>query len=148
MRRKEIILPKIYEPSNGSLIGWFVYFSVSNHVTSKMQRIRRYEGFTKCKSIEECRINAKRLVDEFTTKLNNGWTPWKDKHVIWSDNLVYSDIAKQRKPLRRTKKTIPYWCSVFLDENRDAGRPAPHIDTGRTQFLFVLNQGGHARNVA
>jgi integrase len=119
MRRKEIILPKIYEPSDGSIKGWFIYFSIFDDFTGKMKRTRRYEGFTKCKSIDECRTNAQRLVDEYTQKLNNGWTPWKDKQVIWSDNLVYSDIAKQRKPLRRTKKTISYWCSLYLDTNKN-----------------------------
>ena len=45
---------------------------------------------------------------------------------------------------------------VFFEENRNAGRPATHINTGRTKLLLIFNQsrmrrdigrGGHARQL-
>ena len=36
---------------------------------------------------------------------------------------------------------------VLLDKDRDAGGAAAHVDAGSTQFLFILDQRGYARDI-
>ncbi len=114
MKRKEIILPKIYRPKSGRYADWFVYFSVYDEFTGKMRRFRKSEGFKKCNSEKECLANARRLQVKYTRLLRRGWSPFENKKVIWTDTLAYQEVAKGRKPIRRSKKNIPYFLSEFL----------------------------------
>ncbi len=36
---------------------------------------------------------------------------------------------------------------VLLDEDRQTGGPAPHVDAGGPQFLFILDKAGDARHI-
>ena len=36
---------------------------------------------------------------------------------------------------------------VFFHENRNAGRAAPHVDTGGPQFLLIFNETGFTRDI-
>ncbi len=119
MRQKQIILPKIYQPSNDSIEGWFVYFTIFNEYKNKMQRFKRSQGFKACTTVEQCKKNATALKYKYTTKLKNGWTPFNDKSVIWSDNLVYNEISKKHKAIRKTKRNIPYFLSEYLERNKN-----------------------------
>ena len=115
MKRKEIILPKIYKPKSGVFEEWFVYFSVFDEFTGRMKRFRRFKGFRDCNSTEECQANANKLKLKYTRMLRRGWSPFENKGVIWSDTLAYVAIDKQRKPILRSKKAIPYYLSKFLE---------------------------------
>ncbi len=119
MRRKEIILPKIYSPPNDSVSGWFLYFSVYDDFKCKMIRYRRYDGFKACKTIEECKENATKIKKKYINRLKSGWTPLNEKSVIWSDNLEYHEITKKRNPKRRSKRNIPYFLSEYLERSKD-----------------------------
>ena len=115
MRRKEAILPKTYRPPSGDPERWFVYFSVYDSYTDSLKRFRRHEGFKKCKTVLECEKNAAKLKRRYTERLRKGWNPLEDNRtVIWSDNLEYQEVTKHIKPVRKTKKTIPYYLSGFL----------------------------------
>ncbi len=126
MRNKEIILPKIYRPPDKSISGWYVYFSVYNEFSDKMERFKRTRGFTTCETVEECQKVAYKLKNKYTKKLINGWTPFNDKSVIWKDNLVYHEVKKKRTPIRRSKKTISFFCSKYLDEKKRILSPASY----------------------
>lgn len=126
MRKKEVILPKIYRPPHNSTRGWYIYFSVFDEFTNKMQRHRRTKGFVKCKTVAECLRNAYKLKNLYTKKLKNGWLPYNDDSIIWADNLVYYDIKQKIKPIRRSKKTISYYCSKYLEEKKRVLSPASY----------------------
>ncbi len=119
MRKKKIILPKIYRPPDGNPRRWHVSFSVFDEISGKMQRFRKTEGFAACKTEDECNRNAQRLKQKYTARLKNGWTPFDDRYVIWEDSLEYENISKI-KPHYRTKKTVAYYTDKFLrtKENR------------------------------
>jgi hypothetical protein len=36
---------------------------------------------------------------------------------------------------------------VFLHEDREAGRPAAHVDAGRPQLLFIFHKARHAGDI-
>ncbi len=120
MRRKEIILPQIHKPDNQSITGWYVYFSVYNDFTEKMKRFRKTDGFSECTTFKECSLLATRLKYKYTKKLKSGWTPFYADEVIWSDNLIYNQQAKTLKRVRRTKRTVHYFSSLFLENNKAA----------------------------
>ncbi len=115
MRRKEVILPKIYRPPSGLPERWFIYFSVYDTYADKLKQFRRHEGFKKCKTLDECEKHARKLKRKYYDRLKKGWNPLEDnKEVIWNDSLAYQEVIKHIKPVRRTKKTIPYYLAVFL----------------------------------
>lgn len=114
MRRKKIILPRIYRPSDGDPRRWHVEFSVFDEIAGKMQRFRKTEGFSKCTSEVECMANARRLKNKYTNRLLKGWTPFDDKSVIWEDSLEYQAIIKKNPPQYRTKKTVAYYSVKYM----------------------------------
>jgi len=116
MRKIEIILPKIYRAPNNDFGHWFVYFSVRNELTDKLVRYRKFAGFASCKTKEEAEKNAKALKSKYNRKLKSGWLPDNDNGVIYWDNLVYQDLARQVNPIRRTKRSIRYYSNRFLEK--------------------------------
>lgn len=126
MRRKEIVLPRVYRPKDDNPRKWHVEYSVYDEVTDKMQRFRVTKGFAACNSIEESKANANRLKSEIKRKLLNGWTPFNDsKKVIWSDSIEYHKITKNRIPTYRTRKTVHYYSTKFL-ETKAHTAPSSH----------------------
>ncbi len=120
MRKKKILLPRIYRPKNGDTSRWHVEFSVYDDIADKMQRFRKTEGFAKCKSERECWVNAARLKNEYTKKVLNGWTPFDDnQNVIWSDSLAYEDIKKKSEPVYRSRKNVAYYSTKFLKTKKN-----------------------------
>ena len=115
MRQIEIILPKIYRAPGFDFGHWFVYFSVRNELTEKLVRYRKFAGFAGCKNKTEAEKNAQALKSKYLRKLKAGWLPDNDKGVIYKDNLVYQDLAKQVNPVRRTKRSVRYYSNKFLD---------------------------------
>ena len=117
MKRKELILPKVYFPKNDSIEGWFIYFSMYDEYTGKMKRIKRKDGFANCSTLVECKAHGKSLQEKYRKKILAGWSPFKQKGVVWSDHLIYKD-KKIDKPLRKTSKNISYYCSEYLKLNK------------------------------
>ncbi len=115
MRTKQVLLPQIHKPKNESIIGWYVYFSVYDEYTGKMKRFRRFDGFNECTTYKECSVLASKIKSRYTKKLKLGWTPFFSDDVIWSDNLLYNDHKKKQKKTRRTKRTIAYYSSQYLE---------------------------------
>jgi integrase len=115
MRQIEIILPKIYRAPGADFVHWYVHFSVRNHLTGKLVRYRKFAGFASCKTKEEAERNARALKAKYLRKLKSGWLPDNDPGLIYRDNLVYQDLAKQVNPIRQTKRSIRYYSNRFLD---------------------------------
>ncbi len=115
MRKKKVLMPRIYKPVDGQPRRWHVEFSVFDEIKDKMQRFRKTEGFAKCTTDRQCWANAYKLKNEYSRKLQAGWTPFDDsQNVIWEDDLVYKAIYKNQKPLYRTKRTVAYYSTRFL----------------------------------
>lgn len=142
MRKKQIIMPRIYKPTVFDPKKWHVEFSVMDDITEKMQRFRKTKGFSQCVTEKQCWANARKLKTEYSKKLLSGWTPFDDDQtVIWEDSLTYFDIHKHRKPLYRTKKTVAYYSVRFLKtkENTAPGSYKTYMSKLRSLRTWLNN---------
>lgn len=94
-RIKDCILPQVYTGGIKNDKPWFVYFSKLNPYTGKLKRFRIYEGFRECISIEDKKLNAKKLIYRYNKKLQNGWDPFEsDKKIVYADSLSYEKQSR------------------------------------------------------
>lgn len=117
MSRKKsiVILPEVKVAKNGK---WYVQYSVRDPQTDKMNRFRIYEGFDNCVN-ERARIEfAQRLIDEYTDKLQKGWTPYVRSKVLYADQLMYSNKADLFSRMRHETPSIGIYMSEFIEYKR------------------------------
>lgn len=112
---KKLILPKSYVPEDLSKPA-FVYFSVYNDLTGRMVRFRKYHGFAKCKTNTERKTHASKLCKYYKDKLLNGWNPFFNNEVVYTDNVDYqrSNISKKG----RKKYSVAYYMNAFLEARK------------------------------
>lgn len=122
MRKKQIIMPRISRPASGEPRRWYIYFSVFDEITGKLQRFRKTEGFAACQTDDECLANARRLRQKYTEKLKRGWTPFEDHAVVWDDSLEYRRIASKKLPSYRSKKTVAYYSVLYMKTKEDRAK--------------------------
>lgn len=151
MRQIEIILPKIYRAPGADFGHWFVYFSVRNPLTGKLKRYRKFAGFAACTNKDQAERNAKALKLHFTRKLKNGWLPDNEKGVIYHDNLVYQEIARQVNPIRQTKRSVRYYSNLFLERMKltvSKGTFQKYQSELRILDTFLLMQKLHETDIS
>ena len=134
MRQKMIILPKL----NRSGKQWFVYYSCRNPKTGKMQRFRHYDGFTGLSDPKKA-IHAASVIEVYTGRLRNGWTPFTDaSEVIYSDHIDYKSITDLYRTKRGNNNSIRVWTSRYLETIEPAMATAT-FQTYRSKFrLFIM----------
>ncbi len=136
-REKVLILPRLHDHNGDLSKQWFVFYSYRNPGSGKMERFRLYDGFTEKKSNRAKRNHAKRVIEELTKKLLNGWSPFEDRSkVIYSDDLVYHQIARKYGRIRSGNKTFPYYINQFIETKADV-RPAS-LTTYKSKFRYFL----------
>jgi integrase len=80
-----------------------------------MRRFRHYEGFTD-KSNQEKILFAQNIIDQYSSQLRTGWTPFNDdSKVIYNDHLDYKSIVDLYGSRRSGNKTVRVLASMFLD---------------------------------
>ena len=115
-RQKLIILPQLNECSGDLTKKWFVFYSVLNPKTGKLERFKIFDGFGKLNTITERYQHAEQIIREYTEKLKCGWSPFKDdKKVIYMDNLQYEKVARIYGKQRASNLDIRYYASKYLD---------------------------------
>ena len=70
-RKKLVILPKLYDAKGNLLKKWFVFYSVLNPRTGKMERFRVFEGLNEPDETIR-RTIATNTIEKLTTKLKRG----------------------------------------------------------------------------
>jgi integrase len=112
-RKSMIIFPEVKMTKSGK---WYVQYSVRDVQTDKMNRFRIYDGFESCES-DDGRISlAQKLIDEYTDKLQKGWTPYVQPKIIYEDHLMYSSQAAMSSRLRSESPTTNAYMSEFIEE--------------------------------
>lgn len=101
---KLIILPKLNDAGEDLSKKWFVYYSVRDPRTNKMQRFKEYDGLSS-RDEDLRRIAAARKIESLTIKLKNGWSPFNDdSEAVYEDQLQYRTItelyANNEQPIR------------------------------------------------
>lgn len=106
--------PKLVESTKG----WYIYFSVRDHRTGKMQPKKISRGFKSCKTKQERYALAKKLITELTEKLKQGWVPWHDPESIYEDEINYQIENQKYSKKRKSTNTIRRKLSDYLAERK------------------------------
>jgi len=116
-RQKICILPKLNDCGGDPKKQWFVFFSYRNPANNKMTRFRLYDGFTKCPTKKAKYEHAEKVIQDYTTRLQNGWNPFEDDlKAIYEDTLQYTAVKRVFKSARAGNKTFNYYSNLFLPE--------------------------------
>lgn len=114
-RKKLVILPKLYDAKGNLLKKWFVFYSVLNPRTGKMERFRVFEGLNEPDETIR-RTIATNTIEKLTTKLKRGWTPFlDDTEAIYEDQLQYKSIAEIYGKQRVSNTTFRMFASQFIE---------------------------------
>ena len=148
MRRiKLIIFPKHHDCSGDLGKQWFVYFSCRNPKSGKMVRFRHYDGLSGADPEERYR-KAEEMIHHFTSKLQNGWMPFDQLEVTYSDSLQYKTVSELFDRRKAGNRTFKVWVSRFLERLE----PAVSLATYQTYqskyriFSLWLDRVGLADN--
>ncbi len=117
-RQKKIILPQIYTNGDQLEKEWHVFFSYRNPETGIMERFRKQTGINKHKTYEEKLKAAETLRKQLKDKLMNGWSPFDNSEVVYSDPLEYQASAKTYGRLKKGKQKLFVLISAYLAEHQ------------------------------
>lgn len=117
--KKEILvrLPKLNDCNGDLTKKWFIFYSVRNPKTGKMERFKDAKDLHKLKSEQDRRQKAKEKIEHYTEKLKLGWTPFDDNsEVIYSDQIEYDHIASMYGRKRASNKNFRYFASKLIEK--------------------------------
>ncbi|MGE5317614.1 MAG: hypothetical protein ACM3ME_06430, partial [Chloroflexota bacterium] len=126
MIKKEVIMPKLNDCRGDMSRQWFIYFSVFNPSTGKMQVFRKYDGFSALNTPEERKKHAIRLIKKWKTKLLSGWNPFFEADKIkFNNRLRYETRIRRIGSETESSKNFNYYSSRYLDFCRNILKLAP-----------------------
>lgn len=115
-KKKMIILPRLHNCNGDLKKQWFVFYSVRNPRTDKMERFKVSQGLNKFHSVKERTLAAQDICRNLEIKLKNGWSPfWDDSEVIYEDHLAYDKITRIYGKKRSANKTIHFYASKYIE---------------------------------
>ena len=117
MKREILVrLPKLNDCGGDINKKWFIFFSVRNPKTGRMERFKKYDKLHSYKSSVERYRCAKERIAFWTERLQAGWTPFDDNpDVIYNDQLVYDNIAAMYGRKRAANRTFRFYASNFIE---------------------------------
>lgn len=141
MIKKEVIMPKLNDCRGDLSRQWFIYFSVFNPASGKMQPFRKYDGFAELKTVEERKKHAQKQIKKWKTKLLSGWNPFfeADK-ILYNNRLRYETRVRRTGSETETTKNFAYYSSRYLDHCRNILQLAPATITCYKSKLRIFGQ--------
>lgn len=120
-----VILPKLYDANGSTSKKWFVYYSVRNPKTDKMERFRIFSGLGKESTKVERYATAENLIAGYTEKLRAGWTPFDSRQsgVIYEDELEFEVVAQIYRKKRADNTTFHYYASTYISKVKNKLEP-------------------------
>lgn len=124
-RKKIIILPKLNDAGGDLSKKWFIYYSVRNPRTDKMERFKDHVGLSH--PDESVRLAcAEKKIRELTEKLKRGWTPFlDDEEAIYEDQLQFKTVADIYGKQKAANATCRRLSSQFIEVKQSTGRLEP-----------------------
>ena len=121
-RIKLIILPKLNDAGGNLSKKWFVYYSVREPRTKKMQRFKEYDGLSG-RDEDSRRVAAARKIEFLTIKLKNGWSPFNDdSEAVYEDQLQYRTITELYGKQRAANTTFRLYASKYIEALKKASK--------------------------
>ena len=117
-RKKIVILPKLNDAGGNLSKKWFVYYSVRDPRTDKMERFKDHVGLSHPDESVR-RERADKIIQELTVKLKKGWTPFlDDTEAIYEDQLQYKHVADIYGTQKAANATFRMFASQYIEERR------------------------------
>ena len=115
-QEKYAILPKLNDGGGDLTKRWFIFYSVRNPNSGKLERFKVYGNLAN-KLTAKARYNlAKEMIEEYSQKLKDGWTPFEEmKNFLYRDECLYMNTGKSFGFERRTKDPLRVYLSKFLE---------------------------------
>lgn len=119
-RRKKLIrLPHLNDARGDISKQWYVEYAVRNPKNERMERFRVYEGLSDPVPAKRL-VVAEQIILEYSEKLKNGWSPLcQNDKCIYTDQLVYTEVAKVYGTARAANGTVRFYASEWLKEIAD-----------------------------
>lgn len=119
MKRKKLaILPKLYDAKGDLSKPWFVHYSYRNPKTDIMKRFRVYDGINNLTRKKARYELAEKIIEEYTTKIKHGWTPFETDYAIYDDLIQYANVADIYGQKRQSNLTINIYLNEFLKRQK------------------------------
>lgn len=94
---------------------WYIYFSIRNPKTGLLYPVKIEKGFSACPNDAAREEHGKKLVQEYTEKIKQGWTPWKNTEYIYEDEIMYSvEAISYGTKRKKSKASIRFYSSQYL----------------------------------
>lgn len=118
MKREKIaILPKLFDYNGDLSKKWYVYFSVVNPRTNKLEPKKIYKGLHSKKTHQQRYQAAQEIILQYTQLIKAGYNPFvDDDNAIYTDNLQYHAAAQVYTQHRKSHKTFNFYASSFLEK--------------------------------
>ncbi len=117
-REKIVIMPRLNNCQGNIKKKWFVFYSVRNPKSGKMERFKDYSGLAKKKQTASDRYAvAEQKINSLREKLLNGWSPFveeEDAAVLYSDTIQYKNVASIIGNARKKNKTFNFFANEFM----------------------------------
>lgn len=152
MRKKMVILPRIYNAGGDLSKQWFVEYSIRDPRNDKMMRKRESGSINKQGTLQSRQKAAEKLRAELTRKLKNGWSPLEeDTAVIYEDHLQYRQIADMYVAKRRSNRTAYYFSNLFIKSiapSLSEATVSTYSSKIRTFNFFLIREGAQENDIA
>lgn len=117
-RKKLVILPKLNDAGGDLSKKWFVYYSVRDPRTDKMERFKDHVGLSHPDEAIR-RERANKVIREITDKLKRGWTPFlNDTEAIYEDQLQYKHVAEIYGKQKAANATFRMFASQYIEAKK------------------------------
>lgn len=135
MEQREVIatIPKLCEGKE-----WYVYFSVRNPRTGRMERQKIRRGFNELKTYAQKREHGQKLINQYSELLKNGWTPWSDSDKIYEDQIQYKNESEIFGYLKRSNNCTRKLSSEFLLYKQGALKEKTYSSYQSKMRIFTL----------
>ncbi len=139
MKKALIRLPRLNDAGGDLTKKWFIFYSVRNPSSEKMERFKTYKELHKHKTKKARYACAERIKEEITEKLKSGWTPFdREDQVIYEDDFQYKGLAAIYGKRRKSNLTIRYYANQYV-QRLDAGLSPASIRTYRSKLRIFCN---------
>lgn len=129
MRRKiKYVLPHLCNGKGDLDSVWYVEYSFRDDVSGKLERFRVYDGFKKIKSVEERLQHAKTIIEEITSRIAQGWTPFDLDRVVCNNHIAYEVQTRIYGKSKESEKNLFYYINEFLNEKQPLLKRKTHQD--------------------
>ena len=134
-------MPKLNDCRGDLSRQWFIYYSVLNPATGKMQSFREYNGFSELTTPDERYLFAKKLIKKWKTKLSKGYNPFfeADK-ILYNNRLRYQTRIRRDGSETETVKNFAFYSSRYLDFCANILKLSPSTITCYKSKLRIFQQ--------